>query len=94
MHEISLITSTPVNEYPLQEPTITADNEAKIVVAEELVEVEAKPQTEVVEMACGGKAMPNDVKWVEKDLFCVSQASSGRVIPPRMDVTLLGLPQR
>ncbi|KAG6436964.1 hypothetical protein SASPL_101871 [Salvia splendens] len=34
--------------------------EVKGVVAEELVEAEAKPQTEAVKMACGGKGWPRD----------------------------------
>ncbi|KAG6405301.1 hypothetical protein SASPL_132888 [Salvia splendens] len=41
-------------------------------------------------MACGGEATPKDVKSVEKDLFCLSQASDRRAIPPRMNVTRLG----
>ncbi|KAG6409139.1 hypothetical protein SASPL_132172 [Salvia splendens] len=41
-------------------------------------------------MARGGEATPKDVKSVEKDLFCLSQASDGRAIPPRMEVTRLG----
>ncbi|KAG6406132.1 hypothetical protein SASPL_133730 [Salvia splendens] len=64
--------------------------EAKSGVAAELVEAEAKPQTEVVEIACGGDATPKDVKSGEKDLICLSQASDGRAIPPLMDVACLG----
>ena len=64
--------------------------EAKSVVVDELVEAEAKPQTELVGMARGGEATPIDIKSVEKDLFCLSQASDGRAIPPRMDATYLG----
>lgn len=42
-----------------------------------MVEAAAKPQTEAVEMACGGEATPKDVKSVEKDLLWLSVSSLG-----------------